>query len=191
MKLKDDNKAQIIREKAIEMIVKEGFDGLSMHKLAKAANLSVSTIYLYFENREDLLNKLFIKVQANYSEVILKGFHPDLEFEKGLWLLWKNHLKFITQYPMQYNFHQQFSHSHLINNKDIVSDDFKKAVLKFGSNAIDKREIKKYKQEVLWSLAFGPFHQIVKFERDRSNVLNVPNNRLKQVFDAVMICLKS
>ena len=41
------------------MIVKEGFDGLSMQKLAKAANVSPATIYLYFKNREDLLNQLY------------------------------------------------------------------------------------------------------------------------------------
>ncbi len=42
MRNKDEHKEKSIREKAIEIIVKEGFDGLSMHKLAKAADISVS-----------------------------------------------------------------------------------------------------------------------------------------------------
>ncbi|MBA4056563.1 MAG: TetR/AcrR family transcriptional regulator, partial [Marivirga sp.] len=63
MRTRDELKEQKIREKAIEMIVNEGFDGLSMQKLAKAANVSPATIYLYFKNREDLLNQLYISIE--------------------------------------------------------------------------------------------------------------------------------
>jgi AcrR family transcriptional regulator len=53
--------------KAMEMIVAEGFDGLSMQKLAKAAGVSPATIYIYWKNREDLLNQLFQEVQENFT----------------------------------------------------------------------------------------------------------------------------
>ena len=59
MRLRDEAKEQSIREKALEMIVKEGFDGLSMQKLAKAAGVSPATIYIYFKDREDLILQLY------------------------------------------------------------------------------------------------------------------------------------
>ncbi|HOZ87501.1 MAG TPA: helix-turn-helix domain-containing protein, partial [Bacteroidia bacterium] len=59
MRIRDENKEAAIRKKAIEMIVNEGFDGLSMAKLAKAAGVSPATIYIYYKNREDLLHQLF------------------------------------------------------------------------------------------------------------------------------------
>ncbi|MGZ3932351.1 MAG: TetR/AcrR family transcriptional regulator, partial [Bacteroidia bacterium] len=43
MRTRDEQKESAIRQKAIEMIVKEGFDGLSMQKLAKAAGVSPAT----------------------------------------------------------------------------------------------------------------------------------------------------
>jgi len=49
MRTRDEAKEHAIRDKAIEMIVKVGFDGLSMQKLAKAAHVSPATIYLYFK----------------------------------------------------------------------------------------------------------------------------------------------
>ena len=57
MRTRDENKEAAIRTKALEMIVKVGLDGLSMQKLAKSANVSPATIYIYFKDREDLILK--------------------------------------------------------------------------------------------------------------------------------------
>jgi len=46
MRSRDPKKEKAIRRKAMEMIVKDGFDGLSMQKLAKAAEVSPATIYI-------------------------------------------------------------------------------------------------------------------------------------------------
>ena len=42
------------------MFVKGGFNGFSMQKLAKAANVSPATIYIYFKDKEDLIQQLYI-----------------------------------------------------------------------------------------------------------------------------------
>ena len=84
MRLRDENKETLIREQAIALIVQEGFDGLSMQKLAKAANLSASTIYIYFKSREDLLNQVYIAVDEIFAKEVLKNFDPAMSFEEGL-----------------------------------------------------------------------------------------------------------
>lgn len=37
------------------LMAKEGLNQLSMHKLAKEANIAAGTIYLYFKNKDELL----------------------------------------------------------------------------------------------------------------------------------------
>ncbi len=71
MRARDENKERTIKLEAISMIVKEGFDGLSMQKLARAAGISPSTIYIYFESREDLLNKLYLEVDEAFTAASL------------------------------------------------------------------------------------------------------------------------
>jgi TetR/AcrR family transcriptional regulator, multidrug resistance operon repressor len=46
MRSRDENKEQAIRTEALENAVKDGFDGLSMQKLAKAAAVSPATVYI-------------------------------------------------------------------------------------------------------------------------------------------------
>ncbi len=64
---------------ALEIIVKDGYNNLSIRKLSKRLNISPSTIYNYFKNREEIyiyvLNSgfemLLIELQKAYDS------HPD------------------------------------------------------------------------------------------------------------------
>ena len=191
MRIKDEHKEHVIREKAIQMIVEEGFDGLSMQKLAKAANVSPATIYIYFKNREDLLNHLYNEVQNTFSEVALKGFNPNLSFEEGLWLQWQNRLRFINEFPYQYQFYEQFRSSPLINHSDVeVIMDFKENMKHFLMNALKRGEIKKMEPEIFWSLAYGPFYALMKFHLQEKTMMGrhfkINTTKLKTVFNQVI-----
>jgi AcrR family transcriptional regulator len=194
MRKKDENKEIAIREKAMEMIVMEGFDGLSMQKLAKAANISASTIYIYFKNREDLLNQLFIQVQQTFSDVALAGFSPGLSFEEGLWLQWKNRLRFILKYPVHYQFYEQFRNSPLINHSDINLSVFKNNMKHFVLNAIRRGELARMEPEIFWSLAYGSFYALVRFHLNEKSMMNenfkLTDTIMKQTFKLVVKALQ-
>ncbi|HRO45244.1 TetR/AcrR family transcriptional regulator [Agriterribacter sp.] len=194
MRKKDENKEIAIREKAMEMIVIEGFDGLSMQKLARAANISASTIYIYFKNREDLLNQLFIQVQETFSHVALTGFSADLSLEEGLWLQWKNRLRFILKYPVHYQFYEQFRNSPLINNGDVKLSVFKNNMKHFVLNAIRRGELVKMEPEIFWSLAYGSFYALVRFHLNEKSMMNenfkLTDTIMKQTFKLVIKALQ-
>jgi len=194
MRKKDENKALMIREKAIEMIVNKGFDGLSMGKLAKAANISASTIYIYFENREDLLNTIFNEVVEEYEKDALQDFDWMLNFEAALWLQWKNRYRNVIKNPMRFSFFFQFLHSHLIKNHDNVLKDFRQTSLSFAKKAMEQKELIEVPADILWVLCFGPFYELVRFHLNKENMLGEPfelnEKKLKQTFDIVMKSLR-
>lgn len=194
MRAKDENKEITIRDKAIEMIVKEGFYGLSMQKLAKAANISASTIYVYFDSREDMLNKLFFYVEDIFTKESLKDFDPKMNFEEGLWLQWKNRHRHILKYPLHFHFSEQFRNSPLIRHKDIQENRFKKSMKEFVYHAVQRKEIEDLPVEIFWSLAYGPFYTLVKFHLEDSSMTGKPfslsDHKMKQAFTLVMRALK-
>lgn len=195
MRLKDDNKELVIREKAIEMIVNDGFDGLSMKKLALKAKISPSTIYVYFKSREDLLNQLFIDIQDKFEKDALNNFSADLNFEAGLWLQWKNRLKNITKNPLNFQFYEQFRNSPLIKHKDIKPTIFRKVMNDFVENAVRKKEIKNVPSEIFWAVAYGPFYILVQFHINQMTMAGKPfsltEQKLQQMFKLVLSALKS
>lgn len=193
MRLRDESKEQAIREKAIEMIVTSGFDGLSMQKLAKAANVSPGTIYLYFKNREDLLNQLYMGIDKVFSEWTLKDFDPDMTFEEGLWLQWKNRLAYNIRYPHHVYFMEQFRTSPLIDQKGLVRNSFKEAMGKFYHNAVKRNEIIELPVEIFWSLAYGPLYTLIRFHFGKKSLMGtrftLTEQKMRITFERVVRAL--
>lgn len=194
MRTRDESKETCIKMKAMEMIVTEGFDGLSMQKLAKAANVSPATIYIYWKNREDLLNQLFHEVQGTFSDVAMEGFSPELSLREGLWLQWQNRLRFIKEYPVQFAFYEQFRHSPLINRGDMKFSLFKENMKLFVSNAVQNEEMKQMPPEVYWSLAYAPFYSLVRCHYQGKSMLSdcfeLSDDVMHQTFEMVIKAFK-
>lgn len=194
MRTKDENKAAAIRENAMKMIVAEGFDGFSMQKLAKSANVSPATLYIYYKNREDLLSQLFNEVQQTFADVALEGFNPELSFEEGLWIQWKNRLKFVLSYPIHFSFYEQFRNSPLVNSSAIHLSSFKENMKLFVINAIQKGELKMMEPEIFWSVAYGSFYSLVKFHLEEKTMMGknfkLTEETLKITFDMIIKALK-
>lgn len=194
MRVRDENKEITIRERAMEMIVNEGFDGLSMHKLAKAAGVSPATIYIYYKNREDLLHQLFHEAQKAFAATALRNFDPNVSLEEGLWRQWKNRLAFILEYPVYYQFYEQFRNTHLINHKSVDLSVFRENMMLFVKNAVKRGELTKMEPEIFWSIAYGSFYSLVKFhlqeKKMMSQTFKLTDAKLKQTLKMVLKALK-
>lgn len=174
MRTRDIKKEARIKELALTMIVKEGFDGFSMQKLAKKAEVSPATLYIYYTNKEDLLHQLYIDVLTTFSEINLTDFHAELPFADGLKLQWRNRLKFIETYPHHFQFLEQFRHSHLIQHDKIEYAEFQTIMRTFVHNAIQRGEIAPIDPELFWAMAFGPFYSLVKFHLQNKAITDKP-----------------
>src|ERR1700743_580500 len=108
MRVRDPDKERAIREKALEMIVAHGFDGLSMQKLARAAGVSPATIYIYFKDREDLLLQLYKRESGRFAQFILDGFDPEMDFATGLEFQWKKRAQYMIERQEAGHFMEHF-----------------------------------------------------------------------------------
>ncbi|WP_367297931.1 TetR/AcrR family transcriptional regulator [Loigolactobacillus coryniformis] len=59
MRKKDEKKAEQIIASVTELILEVGLSGVTIAKIAQAADLYPSTIYIYFKDKEDLLRQVF------------------------------------------------------------------------------------------------------------------------------------
>lgn len=164
MRTRDVNKERAIRDQALKMIVKNGFDGLSMQKLAKAAAVSPATIYIYFKDREDLILQLFAEASKKMTEATLKDFDPAMSFSEGLKVQWMNRARYCMANPDEMHFLEQIRHSPLQEKSlKVMGTKFKENMKAFVSNAIKNKELVKVPVEVYWSVAFAPLYTLVQF----------------------------
>lgn len=195
MRTRDEHKEQTIRQKALEMIVKEGFEGFSMQKLAKASGVSPATIYIYFKDKEDLILHLYKEEGKKMSEATLKDFHPAMSFSEGLKVQWMNRARYCIKNPDQAHFLEQIRHSPIQEKlSETMNDGFKHVMKEFVNNAIERNELVKVSVEVYWSLAFAPLYNLVKFHRTGTSVggnkFTFSDQTMMETLDLVLKALK-
>lgn len=86
---KSIDKRNALIKATIELVNNNGFHATPMSKIAKMANVSPATIYLYFENKQDLVNKTYVEVKAEYTKYAFERFDPNMPVEAGFELIWK------------------------------------------------------------------------------------------------------
>ena len=91
-----DKRNALIRA-TIALVNNNGFHGTPMSKIAKMANVSPATIYLYFENKQDLVNRTYIEVKAKYTAYAFSTYNADMSVEMGFELIWKR----IAEYKLK------------------------------------------------------------------------------------------
>lgn len=195
MRPRDENKERIIREKALTMMVKEGLEGFSMQKLAKAADVSPATIYIYFKDKEDLVAQLCMDAGKKMMDITFKNFDPAMSFSEGLRVQWVNRAKYCMKYPEQMHFLEQLRHSPFSDKlTEIMGENFKKVMGDFVTNAIKKKELVKVPVEVYWSIAFAPLYNLVKFHMTGKSIggrkFILSDKIMKETFELVLKALK-
>jgi AcrR family transcriptional regulator len=195
MRTRDINKETIIRQKAIEMIVKEGLDGFSMQKLARAAGVSPATLYIYYKDRDDLITQLATDVSHRLMETSLRGLHPKMSFADGMAIQWKNRLEFYMKYPIDVEFIEQIRYTPVYDSiKKVLRKNFGDVLGKFMHNAINRGEVTPLPFEVYWCIAFAPLYQLIKFhtqgETPATDSFTITDEIVDQTLQLVLKALK-
>ncbi|MFL2029304.1 TetR/AcrR family transcriptional regulator [Loigolactobacillus zhaoyuanensis] len=70
MRKRDDKKYEQIIDSVTELILQVGLSDITIAKIAATAQLYPSTIYIYFDNKEDLLRQVFQRQRQNLQHYL-------------------------------------------------------------------------------------------------------------------------
>ena len=132
MRNRDENKENIVIEKALEMLVNEGFDGFSMQKLARAAKVSPATLYIYYKDKEDLIMQLGIEESKKMATAMFLNFNEEISFAEGLKLQWENRAKYVLENSISTRFYEQIKNSpYQAKIRELIINEFSEKMRKF------------------------------------------------------------
>lgn len=86
---KSIDKRNALIKATVELVNNNGFHATPMSKIAKMAKVSPATIYLYFKNKQDLVNQTYIEVKAAYTDYAFATYDSTMNVEKGFEIIWK------------------------------------------------------------------------------------------------------
>lgn len=196
MRTRDVDKENLVKQKAIETIVKHGMEGFSMNKLAKECKISVATLYIYYKDRDDLILKIAEEEGLRMSETMVDGFDPEMPFVDGLRVQWRNRYRHMMDNPYLSVFFEQLrTSSYHAKFMESFKGNFEPIVTRFMNNALERGEIDEMPFEAYWSVAFAPLYSLIRFHNEGHSVggrpFKISDTILWATFDLVVKALKN
>ncbi|NVN56830.1 TetR family transcriptional regulator [bacterium Scap17] len=127
MRHRDEHKQQALLEATLHEVAEHGFAVTSVARIARAAGMSPGTLYLYYRDKDDLLEATFREVSRRIIAVAIEAFEaepvevledepstlpPDAQqLKSALCRVWNALVALGRHQPALFRFHDQFLHS--------------------------------------------------------------------------------
>ena len=143
MRYKDEAKQDEIFRATVKLVNQIGFASSSVSKIAKEANVSPATIYIYYKNKEDLLVSTYVDIKQKLGEAILRDFDDSQPIRDILKASWFKAFQFISNNPSEIQYTEQFANSPY-------------------SSLVDKTEVDKHFEPIVGVIQRGIQQKIIK-----------------------------
>jgi len=87
---KSKEKRNALLKATLSLVNSSGFHDAPMSKIAKLANVSPATIYIYFDNKQDLINQLYLEVKISFTQHAFKDYSETMPVKKAFEFIWYN-----------------------------------------------------------------------------------------------------
>ena len=178
MRTRDQAKYDSIIDASIRLTNELGFDGISIAKIAKKAKVSPATIYIYFENKEDLFTKIYVDIRQKMSQGALEGIEEGMKTEEAFKSIWYHSFKSNIQHPEYLTYREQFEQTTMMRR--IKHEDFKlfQAVDELLKRGINEKTIKNHPLPILTAFAYAPIITLLKY--NQAGIIKMDDDDIKQ-----------
>tara|TARA_R110000744_G_scaffold122186_3_gene227140 strand:+ start:227 stop:811 length:585 start_codon:yes stop_codon:yes gene_type:complete len=187
---KSIDKRNALINATIDLVNNDGFHATPMSKIAKMACVSPATIYLYFENKQDLVNKTYIEVKSNYTAYAFATYDESMSVEKGFEVIWKR----IADFKLKESAHAMFLAQ--CDNTPMIDEESRQEGIKHLQPLLDlwargKKEgiIKPLSDYMLYAYSINPL-SFLMITQNRGSV-KLDAKELDQAFEAAWSSIKA
>lgn len=161
---RDPDKINSIYKATLDIASHSCNGDFTMADVAQKADIAAGTIYLYFENKEDLLNKLYLHLCKIMFEANYKSISESDNFFSTFRAFWHNHFKFCIENQSVCDYLEKYG------NKPFLTDQTKSGCksltpqfIKYLQTAQTQFLIKNIDPEVILTSLFGSTNSIARY----------------------------
>lgn len=122
-KRKDPAKLTAIHHATTRLVVKTGFSGMKMAQVAAEAGLATGTLYIYYKNKEVLINEVFLVTRQEIADVMQDESLKEETFYETFEATWRAYFEYCYRQPDKMLFVEQFRYSGMISEKNLIASD--------------------------------------------------------------------
>ncbi len=181
---KDNEKRQAIRDAVISVVIEGGLANVSVSKIAKRAGVSPGTIYLYFSNKEELIQQTYLDIKTDWFDTMFEAANSSDDSATRIRNMWFAMFDFVVANPNDFLFSETVGAAHLIDaaNEASIAKKIKK-LESVMTKAIKDGTLAKASVASIQAVLMAPAVQLAKAAaRDKKKVKPA---LLRDTFDIV------
>lgn len=110
---KDETRRKLRRAVVLEATEK-GFGALSVGGVVDRAKVSAGTVYVHFENKEDMLQKVFLEIKQEFHTIMLQAQSEQTSAET-IRRMWFDMFDFVAAHPSDFLFLEYGNSARILN----------------------------------------------------------------------------
>lgn len=160
---KDDTKTEAIYKATLDLLTEHRYHELTIAEIAERAQLATGTIYTYFINKEDLINRLFLHLKTQKMKDLLKVVSEEDSFFVSFKKLWYAYFALSFEKSHEMKFIEQFTYSPLLTaeTRD-KSDALLQPLISLLEKARQEDLIKEIPPEIILSHFTGSILEVIR-----------------------------
>jgi AcrR family transcriptional regulator len=164
---RDYQKIEQIFESTLKLVLERGFAGLKMADVAKEAGLATGTVYIYFKDKDDLINQLYLFLKRRKTIMFLKGIDQNEDFQTVIRKVWFAYFEVTQQNANESAFLEQYYRSPFLkSNVKEESQQLLKPIYDLLERGVKEGVIESLHTELLLAQLVGPIHELIRAEHD-------------------------
>ncbi len=151
-------------EAALKLFSEKGFKETSTANISQLAGVATGTLFLYFENKEELINRLYLESKEEFANYTRQGLEEQKTLKAELRHIWDRWMFWTTAHPEKSGFMLHFSAtpyiSKMTKEASVTNMSFINAIIKKAST---DKQIIPLSPELLASVIMGQMVAMGKF----------------------------
>ena len=178
MRTKDFDKQKRIKEATMSLFLREGINGVSVSKIAKEAGVSPATIYVYYENKEDMLGELFSEYAHKSYNYLAGRVSPEMNAAQFVEALIRGTYTYALENEEIFSFVEQCSScptlQEIVCQRDCFDD-----VFSLIHSYQEKGELRRYSDDNIAAVLFAP----VRLMASNRSICQDPDSELRELIE--------
>jgi AcrR family transcriptional regulator len=162
--MKEDDKEKKIFKAALKLFVENGIDHTSISLICKEAGISTGTPYLYFENKVDLINRLYLSIKKEILDVTATDLSASKLTYESFEKIWTEAVEWGVNSPYAFRFMTQMEASPYFN-EDLEAQlaNYEDNQLNLIKEGTENRTFKNLPPEYISELIFSHVVYTIKY----------------------------
>ena len=164
LKQKDEHKVGQIFSATLRLVVDIGVAGITMRQIASKAGMATGTLYIYFKDKDELINQLYEDCRASSLNAYFNGYDAARPFKTGFRKIWENILAHKMQNFDVAVFMEQCYHSPFISESTKeMSRHLLKPLYRLMDRGKEELIIKNLDTKLLLTFMMGSITEVMKY----------------------------